>query len=195
MPFKKRKPEIYVDQIAELYNLSNFLAGYFRSRLKAGSSNYWIYKNVTLKTRSGIDLTKDLDMEDFTINIKLKLAAFWISATFCFLYGDYFELYTPGKVSSLISGENVLNSPVTLFIASLIMVIPPLMIVFSLILKPRVNKWLNIAIGSLFTLMMVLIALGSLTPWYSFYVLLAIVESVLTGAVVWNAIKWPKVNI
>jgi len=111
-------------------------------------------------------------MKDFDINIKIKLAALWTSATFCYLYGDYFELYTPEKVNSLISGENVLNSPMTLFIASLIMVIPPLMIILSLILKPIPNRWLNIIFGSIFTIMMILIAFGSLTPWYSFYVFL-----------------------
>ena len=133
-------------------------------------------------------------MKDFEINIKIKLAALWTSATFCYLYGDYFELYTPEKVNSLISGENVLNTPTALFIASLVMVIPPLMIVLSLILKPLLNKWLNIVFGSLFTVMMVLIGIGSLTPWYSFYVFLAIVESILTAIIVWNAYKWPKEN-
>ena len=91
-------------------------------------------------------------MKDFEINIKVKLAALWTSATFCYLYGDYFELYTPEKVSSLISGEHVLNSPTFLFIASLIMVIPPLMIVLSLILKPFLNRVLNIIFGSIFTI-------------------------------------------
>jgi hypothetical protein len=133
-------------------------------------------------------------MKDFDINIKIKLAALWTSATFCYLYGDYFELYTPEKVSSLISGENVLNSPATLFIASLIMVIPPLMIVLSLILKPILNRWVNMIFGSIFTIMMILIAFGSLTPWYSFYVFLAIIESILTTVIIWNAYKWPKEN-
>lgn len=133
-------------------------------------------------------------LENPKTNIKTKLASLWVSVTFCYLYGDYFELYTPGKVESLINGENVLNSPMILFIASLIMVIPPLMIIASLILKPKPNQLLNIVFGTIFTIMMVLIAFGSLTPWYSFYVFLAIVEALLTAAIVWSAIKWPKEN-
>lgn len=129
-------------------------------------------------------------MEDFQVNLKIKLAGLWTAVTFCYLYGDYFELYTPEKVSSLLSGENVLNSPMVLFIASVIMVIPPLMIVVSLMLEPLLNRWLNILFGSLFTIMMVLIAIGSLTPWYSFYVFLALIESFLTGIIVWKAFKW-----
>lgn len=131
-------------------------------------------------------------MKDFEVNIKIKLAALWTSATFCYLYGDYFELYTPEKVESLISGENVLNSPMILFIASLIMVIPPLMIAISIFLNPKANKWLNIIFGGIFTIMMILIAIGSLTPWYSFYVFLAIIEAILTATIVWSAFKWPK---
>ncbi|EDP98578.1 DUF6326 family protein [Kordia algicida OT-1] len=133
-------------------------------------------------------------MKDYDINIKIKLAALWTATTFCYLYGDYFELYTPEKVESLLNGENVLNSPVALFSASLIMAIPPLMIVASLFLKPKPNKWLNIIFGLLFTLMMVQIAFESLTPWYGFYVFLATVESILTAIIVWNAFKWPKEN-
>ena len=131
-------------------------------------------------------------LKDFEVNIKIKLAALWTATTFCYLYGDYFELYTPGKVDSLINGENVLNSPMILFIASLVLTIPPLMIFLSIILKPRINKVLNITFGLLFTIMMVLIAVGSLTPWYSFYVFLAIVEAILTFIIVWKALKWPK---
>jgi hypothetical protein len=131
-------------------------------------------------------------LENSKINIKIKLSILWTSATFCYLYGDYFELYTPGKVDSLISGENVLASPLILFIASVIMAIPPLMITLSLLLKAKINRWLNIIFGLLFTLMMVLIAIGSLSPWYTFYVFLAILEAILTFIIVLIAWKWPK---
>lgn len=135
---------------------------------------------------------KTAPLIDFQINVKLKLAGFWTAATFCYLYGDYFELYTPEKVNSLISGDNILGNPLFLFIASVMMAIPPLMIIISLTLKPSINKWLNIVFGLFFTLIMLFIAVASFTPWYSFYVFLAIVEAILTALVVWNAIKWPR---
>ena len=131
-------------------------------------------------------------LKDFDVNIKIQLAGLWTATTFCYLYGDYFELYTPHKVESLISGENTLNSPLMLFIASIILAIPPLMIFLSLVLKPKINKILNIVFGLLFTIMMVWIAIDSLTTWYSFYVFLAIVESILTFIIVWKALKWPR---
>jgi hypothetical protein len=131
-------------------------------------------------------------LQDFKVNIRVRLAALWTSVTFCYLYGDYFELYTPGKVEGLFSGDHGMGSPVFLFIASVVMAIPPLMIFLSLVLRPIVAKWFNIASGMLFTVMMVLIAVVSLTPWYIFYVFLALVEATLTSMIVWNAIYWPK---
>ena len=136
--------------------------------------------------------TNSILSNNFQPPIQLRLAALWTAATFCYLYGDYFELYTPEKVDSLLSGEHILDSPIKLFIASFVMVIPPLMIPLSLLLKSSINRWLNLIFGSVFTIMMVLIAVGSLTPWYSFYVFLAIVEAVLTGIIVWWAFKWKK---
>ena len=76
-------------------------------------------------------------LENPKVNIKIKLAALWASATFCYLYGDYFELYTPDKVNSLITGDNNLHSPTILLIASMILAIPSLMVAASIFLKPK----------------------------------------------------------
>lgn len=131
-------------------------------------------------------------LKDFEINIKFKLAALWTSVMFCYIYGDYFELYVPDKVAGLLNGNNVLNSPMILFLASLLMTIPALMIYLSLVLKPKLSKWLNIIFGLLFTIIMILIAVTSITPWRTFYVYLAFVEVIITSMIVWNAIKWPE---
>ncbi len=111
---------------------------------------------------------------------------------FCYVYGDYFELYTPEKVDDLLNGANILDSPTKLFIASIVLAIPALMIALSILLKPKINRLLNIVFGTLYTLMMLLIAYSSLTAWYSFYVFLAILESIITALIVYYAWSWPK---
>ena len=131
-------------------------------------------------------------LEDFKINIKIKLALLWISVTFLYIYGDYFELYVPNKLSGIIDGNSNLDSPVKLFLASMLLAIPSLMICLSILLKPVVNKWLNIVFGVFFTAIMLLIAIVSIEPWRTFYVFYAIVESVLTSLIVYTAFKWPK---
>ena len=131
-------------------------------------------------------------LENPKVNIKIKLAALWTSVTLCYLYGDYFELYTPDKVNSLITGENNLDSPTKLLIASIILAISSVMVAASIILKPKLNRILNIIFGTLFTLMMIIIGVYSTNEWYLFYVFLAFLESIITALIVWYAWKWTK---
>jgi len=131
-------------------------------------------------------------LENPKVNIKIKLSVLWTSVLFCYVYGDYFQLYVPEKVDSLLTGENILDSPTKLLIASLVLAIPAVMIALSILLTPRINRFMNVFFGILFTLMMLLIGINSLTPWYSFYVFFAFLESLITSLIVWYAWKWPK---
>ena len=136
--------------------------------------------------------TSTSGFEDFKINVKIKLSLLWTSVTLCYLYGDYFELYVPQKTQGLVNGVNMLDSPMKLFAASLLLVIPALMVFLSIILKSSINRRLNIILGLFYTAIMILIALTSITPWRIFYVFLAIVESCITSLIVWFAWKWAK---
>ena len=131
-------------------------------------------------------------LADFRINLKLKLSALWTSVMFCYVYGDYFQLYVPKKVEQFMHGDTLLDSPLKLFLASILMAVPALMVFLSLILKPLANKWLNIIFGTIYTGIMVLIAVTSIAPWWTFYVFLAILESIITATIVWHAWTWPK---
>ena len=131
-------------------------------------------------------------LENQKVNVKIKLAALWASATFCYLYGDYFELYTPDKVNSLMTGDHIMDSPTTLLVASIILAIPSVMVAASILLSSKINRILNILFGTLFTLMMILIGVMSTNEWYLFYVFLAFLESIITALIVWYAWKWPK---
>lgn len=135
--------------------------------------------------------TTRTDFEDLPIPVKIKLSALGTAVMFCYLYGDYFSFYVPGAIESFISGKTLLNTPVKLFAASLLMTVPALMVFLSLILKPGVNRLLNIIFGILYTGIMLLIAVTSLAPWYTFYVFLAIVECFITSTIVCLAWKWP----
>jgi len=135
------------------------------------------------------------DFEDIKVNIKIKLSALWTSVTLCYLYGDYFELYVPQKTQGLVNGVNLLDSPMKLFAASVLLAIPALMVFLSIILTSRINRQFNIIFGIIYTAIMLLIAITSITPWRTFYVFLAIVESIITALIVYYAWKWPKQNL
>jgi hypothetical protein len=132
------------------------------------------------------------ELEDTKIDIKIKLSALWTAVTLCYLYGDYFELYVPQKAQGLVNGINMLDSPMKLFTATVLVAIPALMVFLSVALKPVANRRLNIIFGIFYTAIMAMIAIASITPWRTFYVFLAILESFLTTAIVLYAWKWPE---
>lgn len=134
------------------------------------------------------------EFEDIKVDIKIKLSDLWTSVTLCYLYGDYFELYVPQQTQGLVNGVNLLDSPMKLFAAAILLVIPALMVFLSIILKSSINRWLNIVFGIFYTAIMVLIAMTSITPWKTFYVFLAIVESCITSLIFYKALKWTKIK-
>lgn len=132
----------------------------------------------------------DNNSDHSRIDVRIRLAALWASVTLCYLYGDYFELYVPGKVEGLLNGSNLLDSPTKLFLASVLLVIPALMVFLSVTLNALINKWINILFGLFYTAVMILVGATSISAWRAFYVFLAGVEVCITGLVVWNALKW-----
>jgi glycerol-3-phosphate acyltransferase PlsY len=111
---------------------------------------------------------------------------------FCYIYCDYFELYAPGKLDSMLQGNIGPLGATTqgvLLGTSLLMAVPSLMIALSVALPARYNRIVNIVIGAFFTLLLVLLTYSS--AWY-FYKVFAAIETVLTASVVRYAWKWPK---
>ena len=133
-------------------------------------------------------------LEDYKINIRIILSALWTAIMFCYIYGDYFELYLPKKVEGLLNGQNMLDSPMKLFVTTIILAIPALMIFLSLVLNPKLTKWLNIGVGIFFTLFTLLVGISSITEWRTFYVFLSLLESILTSLVIFKAWNWTKVK-
>ncbi|HNL83721.1 MAG TPA: DUF6326 family protein [Chitinophagales bacterium] len=131
-------------------------------------------------------------LEDFKTNVRIKLAALWTSVMFCYIYGDYFELYVPQKAEGLLNGQNMLDSPLKLFIATFVLTIPALMIFLSVMLSPILTRWLNIGIGIFLMLFTLLVGISSISTWRIFYVFLAIIESIITAIIVWQAWTWQK---
>lgn len=138
-------------------------------------------------------MNNSVHFEETPVNIKIILAGLWTSVTLCYLYGDYFELYIPGKAKGLVEGTNLLDNPVKLFMAAVVLALPAVMVFLSLMLKAKINRILNIILGIFFTAIMLLIAATSLTAWRTFYVFLALLESFITILIVWKAWKWKRI--
>ncbi len=131
-------------------------------------------------------------LSDLKMHTKLKLSALWASTMFCYIYCDYFELYTPGKLEGMMQGDMGPLGSVTqgvLVGTSILMAIPSLMVFLSIALPARANRILNILAGSFFTLLMALMTYTA--DWY-FYKFFAAIETTLTALVVWYAWNWPR---
>jgi hypothetical protein len=134
---------------------------------------------------------KATEMEDMKIGVKIKLSALWAALMFCFVYGDIYSFHRPGLIAEIIAGK-MGPFPVTqgsLLGAALYMAIPAVMVFLSLALKPKVNRWANIILGVFY---LVTNSISFLTDSWAYFIVLGVVEVVLTALIVWHAWKWPK---
>lgn len=134
-------------------------------------------------------INKTTELEDVEIDIEMKLSALWISMMLLYIYADILSFFRPGQVEEMIAGK-MGPFPVTqgsLLVASILMIIPAVMVFRSLTLKPKVNRWANIIFGVLYTLVNISNLSGE--TW-AYYVFLGVVEIVLTLLIVWFAWKW-----
>jgi hypothetical protein len=129
-------------------------------------------------------------LDDVKIHVKMKISALWVSVMLCYIYGDYFGLYKPGKLEEMLEGRLAVG-PATqgvLLGTAILMAIPSVMVFLSLMLKPNTNRWVNIILGVIYTVIMLVTMPGA----WVFYVFLGIVEVALTALIVWYAWNWPK---
>jgi hypothetical protein len=82
-------------------------------------------------------------LQDIQLHVKLKLSALWTSLMFCYVYGDYFGLYKPGKLQKMLNGDMGTLGAITqgvLLGTSVLMTIPSLMIALSLLLPASASR-------------------------------------------------------
>ncbi|WP_260735273.1 DUF6326 family protein [Tunturiibacter lichenicola] len=129
-------------------------------------------------------------LSDVKLHVKFKLFALWCSVIFFYIYGDYFELYQPGKLQDMLTGNTVFG-PVSqgiLLGMSALMIVPALMPFLSVALPAGASRWVNLVAGTLYTAIMILAIRGG---WH-FYVVFGLIEISLTALIVWYAWTWPK---
>ena len=128
-------------------------------------------------------------LTDAPVPVRLKLGALWASVLFLYSYGDYFELYAPGKLRAMLAGRTALGpvSQNALLGMAALMALPSLMVALALLLPARLNRWVNIVLGILYTGIM-LLAIQDSWPFYKFF---GVLEMALTLLISWVAWAWP----
>lgn len=133
-------------------------------------------------------------LEDFKINVKIKLANFWTSFMFLYIYVDYFHLYMSKMLEDIQKAKVfVFEISQEFLLAGLVSVIlPALMILLSITLPAKVNRWTNISIGFLYIPYSLFNLVGE--AWLHMY-FGTIVEVILLCLIISYAWKWPLSEI
>ena len=129
-------------------------------------------------------------LEDVPVPVRLKLAALWTATMFLFAYGDIYTVYRADKVREILGGE-IAGIEVTqafLVFASVYVAVPSVMVFLTLVLRPGVSRWANIALGAVYALTIVASAIGE---GWAHSIFLSVVEVALVLLIVWFAWNWP----
>lgn len=120
--------------------------------------------------------------------MKTRLSALWLFAMLTYTYGDVVTLMDPVKHGTIQLTEGFLLG------ASIFMMIPITMVLFSRILNYRSNRLASIVAGIIMTVSLVLTLFAAVpTMYYAFF---AVIEITCTALIVWFAWNWrnPEVS-
>ena len=125
------------------------------------------------------------------IGSSVKLSALWASLMFLYIYADHISLFRTGQIEEMMAGwmGPFPVTQVSLLLGSTLMLIPAVMIFLTTIMKPGLNRWVNLILGVLYTLVNIGNLIGD--PWI-FYIFFGVVEIALTLLIVWYAWKLPN---
>jgi len=130
-------------------------------------------------------------LEDVKVNVKIKLAALWVTLMLIYIYVDIFGFYEPGVIEDILAGivwEFKISQAWALGALTLMM-IPILMVFLSMMLKAGVNRWVNIIVAVLY----IAVGIGTtIGETWAFYIVGHVVGIVLLLIVIWTAVRWPR---
>jgi hypothetical protein len=144
----------------------------------------------TTNERKRMPVTVEKKLEPFRVNVRIKISALWTSMLFIFAYVDLFSLYRPDFRADIEAGEIggfTVNQSFLLGTTAYV-VIPSLMVFCALILRPRLNRVLNIVMSIGYGLTIIAGAIGE----WGYYVFGSAIEVALLSAIAYYAWTWPQ---
>jgi membrane protein DedA with SNARE-associated domain len=129
-------------------------------------------------------------LEPSPVNVRVKIAALWASMLFVFAYVDLFSLYRLDFRADVEAGEvgGFAVNQTFLLATTVYVVIPSLMVFCVLVLRPRLNRILNIALAMVYAVSILAATIGE----WTYYLLGSLIEAALLAAVLFYAWTWPK---
>jgi len=131
-------------------------------------------------------------LQNEKVNVKIILAALWVAVMFIYVYADIKTLFQPEIPEQIIAGSMggmTINQSFFLA-AAILMSIPPIMILLSLMLRPGINRWVNIIVSFLHILLIIATRFVPCKIWY-YYIYYQSIEAIFHFLIIWFAWKWP----
>jgi hypothetical protein len=122
---------------------------------------------------------------------KIKISVLWLFAPIAFLAHQIIVLMEPGIIAQLMAGiaEGQEISPGMILFFAILMLVPMMMSFLSLILKDSLNRWLNIIVGTVFTVLCLISVIEATRSVYWGGALMTLSSVVASALIVWYAWK------
>lgn len=128
---------------------------------------------------------------DHEVGIKQKISGLWVSMLFVFVYVDIFGFYRADILKSALVGKvgDFAASQTFFALTTLYILIPCLMVFLSLVMKPRLNRIINLVVAPAYILTIIGASLGE--EW-KYFLIGSFIEVVLLGLIINYCWKWPR---
>jgi len=129
------------------------------------------------------------EYENAKLNTRIILIALWIALALLYIYSDIGEIIFK-FTKSLVFCQSTVILPGTLII------IPVIMIIANLFIKPVIIKWVNIITGLACTLINIaaIAAEATAEEAWIYYIICGSVGTIITLLIMAESMKWPKMT-
>ena len=126
------------------------------------------------------------DTDQTAVSVRIKIAGLWTSLLMIFAYVDIFGFFRADVLNSALEGKvHIFEvSQTFLLLTTLYVTIPSLMIFLSLVLAPKINRWVNIVVAAVYA---VTIAGSMVGETWLYFLFGSAIELVLLGIIIWYA--------
>jgi hypothetical protein len=124
--------------------------------------------------------------------VKLVLSALWIAMLFVFAYVDIFGFFRADVLNAALDGKVATTeftvNQMFLTLTLIYILVPSLMVVLSLVLRPDVNRIVNLVVSLLYLVSVIVSCIGE--TWV-YYIVGSVIEALLLLAIARTAWRWP----
>ena len=124
------------------------------------------------------------------------MSGLWVSMLFVFAYVDIFGFWRADVIDGASAGRSRRRAPTStrsfLTVTTLYVLIPILMVGFSLMAPANFNRPTNLVISTLYAVSVVAFTIGE--TW-AYYIVGSVVEVALLLAIAWVAWFWPTTSL